>query len=46
MLKEYNTYWSEIADDVKTTNSYAMTGDGILLGKTVVQHLQEWALLK
>ncbi len=35
MLKEYNTYWSEIADDIKTTNSYAMTGDGIVLGQTV-----------
>ncbi len=35
MLKEYNTYWSHIDDDIKTTNSYAMTGDGILLGKTV-----------
>lgn len=29
MLKQYNTYWSYIADDIKTTNSYAMTGDGI-----------------
>ncbi|MFM2484887.1 flavocytochrome c [Celerinatantimonas yamalensis] len=35
MLKQYNTYWSNIADDVKTTNSYAMTGDGILLGQSV-----------
>lgn len=35
MLKEYNTYWSEIDDNIRTTNSYAMTGDGILLGKTV-----------
>lgn len=35
MLKQYNTYWSHIADDIKTTNSYAMTGDGILLGQTV-----------
>ena len=35
MLKEYNTYWSNIDDNIKTTNSYAMTGDGILLGKTV-----------
>lgn len=35
MLKEYNTYWSNIDDDIRTTNSYAMTGDGIMLGKTV-----------
>ncbi|WP_165313669.1 flavocytochrome c [Vibrio ziniensis] len=35
MLKQYNTYWSNIADDIKTTNSYAMTGDGILLGQSV-----------
>lgn len=34
MLKEYNTYWSHIDDDIRTTNSYAMTGDGILLGKS------------
>ncbi|SIP99898.1 fumarate reductase flavoprotein subunit [Aeromonas sp. RU39B] len=35
MLKQYNTYWNYIADDIKTTNSYAMTGDGILLGQSV-----------
>lgn len=35
MLKQHNTYWSYIADDVKTTNSSAMTGDGILLGQSV-----------
>jgi len=35
MLKEYNTYWQEIDDNVRTTNSYAMTGDGILLGQSV-----------
>lgn len=35
MLKEYNTYWNNIDDDIRTTNSYAMTGDGIQLGKTV-----------
>lgn len=34
MLKEYNTYWSNIDDDIRTTNSYAMTGDGIVLGKS------------
>ncbi|MGO3609140.1 MAG: FAD-dependent oxidoreductase, partial [Enterococcus sp.] len=31
MLKEYNTYWTEIDDDIKTSNSPAITGDGILL---------------
>ena len=35
MLKEYNTYWTEIADDIKTSNSPAITGDGILLGQSV-----------
>lgn len=35
MLKQYNTYWSSIADDIKTTNSSAMTGDGIVLGQSV-----------
>lgn len=35
MLKEYNTYWSNIDDNIRTTNSFAMTGDGIQLGKTV-----------
>ncbi len=35
MLKAYNTYWSHIDDNIKTTNSYAMTGDGILLGQSV-----------
>ena len=35
MLKEYNTYWSHIDDNIRTTNSYAMTGDGIRLGQTV-----------
>jgi len=35
MLQQYNTYWSNIADDINTTNSSAMTGDGILLGQSV-----------
>lgn len=35
MLQQYNTYWESIPDDVKTTNSYAMTGDGIVLGQSV-----------
>lgn len=35
MLKEYNTYWRNIDDNIKTTNSYAMTGDGIRLGQSV-----------
>ncbi|MBP1040860.1 FAD-dependent oxidoreductase [Vagococcus sp. BWB3-3] len=34
MLKEYNTYWSEINDDIKTSNSPAITGDGIVLGQS------------
>lgn len=35
MLKQYNTYWSEIDDDIKTSNSPAITGDGIKLGESV-----------
>ena len=35
MLKEYNTYWAAIDDNIRTTNSFAMTGDGIQLGKSV-----------
>ena len=33
MVQKYNTYWSEIADDIATTNSPAITGDGIALGQ-------------
>jgi fumarate reductase flavoprotein subunit len=32
MLKKYNTYWTQIDDDIKTSNSPAITGDGIKLG--------------
>ncbi|MDK6420948.1 FAD-dependent oxidoreductase, partial [Aerococcus urinae] len=32
MLQEYNTYWERIDDDIKTSNSPAITGDGIQLG--------------
>ncbi|CAM3126256.1 flavocytochrome c [Lactococcus hircilactis] len=35
MLQKYNTYWTEIDDDIKTTNSPAITGDGIRLGESV-----------
>ncbi|KAF1299186.1 flavocytochrome c [Enterococcus sp. JM4C] len=35
MLKQYNTYWTEIEDDIKTSNSPAITGDGIVLGQSV-----------
>ena len=35
MLKQYNTYWTEIDDDIKTSNSPAITGDGIKLGESV-----------
>lgn len=33
MVQKYNTYWQEIADDIATTNSPAITGDGIKLGQ-------------
>lgn len=32
MVQQYNTYWSAIDDDIATTNSPAITGDGIQLG--------------
>lgn len=35
MLQQYNTYWTNIDDDIKTTNSPAMTGDGIRLATAV-----------
>lgn len=35
MLKKYNTYWGEIDDHIKTSNSPAITGDGIVLGESV-----------
>ena len=33
MVQKYNTYWKHIDDDIATTNSPAITGDGINLGK-------------
>lgn len=33
MIQKYNTYWAEIADDIKTTNSPALVGDGIKIGE-------------
>lgn len=35
MVKKYNTYWKNIADDIKTTNSPALVGDGIEMGEKV-----------
>lgn len=35
MLQQYNTYWSKIDDDIATSNTPAVTGDGILLGQSV-----------
>ncbi|MGT2929635.1 flavocytochrome c [Streptococcus dentasini] len=35
MLQKYNTYWTEIDDDIRTSNSPAITGDGIILGQSV-----------
>lgn len=34
MLQKYNRYWTEIDDNIKTTNSPAITGDGIVLGQS------------
>lgn len=33
MVQKYNTYWKHIDDNIATTNSPAITGDGINLGK-------------
>ncbi|WP_208559007.1 flavocytochrome c [Marinilactibacillus kalidii] len=33
MLQKYNTYWAQIPDTIKTTNSPAITGDGVELGR-------------
>lgn len=33
MLQKYNNYWTEIADDITTTNSPALVGDGIAIGQ-------------
>ena len=35
MLQQYNQYWMHIGDDIKTSNSPAIIGDGILLGQSV-----------
>ena len=35
MVQKYNTYWKHIDGDMPTTNSPAITGDGIGLGKEV-----------
>lgn len=35
MLQQYNTYWSNIDDNIQTTNSPAITGDGIRLGQSI-----------
>ena len=35
MLQQYNQYWMHIGDDIKTSNSAAIIGDGILLGQSV-----------
>lgn len=35
MVQQYNTYWEQIDDDIQTSNSPAITGDGIRLGQSV-----------
>lgn len=32
MVQKYNTYWESIADDITTSNSPAIQGDGITMG--------------
>jgi fumarate reductase flavoprotein subunit len=35
MVQKYNTYWTKIDDQIATSNSPAITGDGIKLGQSV-----------
>ncbi|WP_057491818.1 flavocytochrome c [Streptococcus orisasini] len=35
MLQKYNTYWPEIDDNIASSNTPAVTGDGIVLGQSV-----------
>ncbi|MCP0886548.1 flavocytochrome c [Ligilactobacillus sp. WILCCON 0076] len=35
MVQKYNTYWSKVDDNLATSNSPAITGDGIRLGQSV-----------
>ncbi len=46
MLQEYNTYWTEIADDIATSNSTAITGDGIKLGTEAGADLVDMGLIQ
>ncbi len=46
MLQEHNTYWTEIDDDIKTSNSPAITGDGIKLGQTVGADLVDMGMIQ
>lgn len=46
MLQKYNTYWKEIEDDIATSNSPAITGDGILLGEEIGADLVDMGLIQ
>lgn len=35
MVQKYNTYWSDVPDSIRTSNSSALQGDGIKLGEEV-----------
>jgi fumarate reductase flavoprotein subunit len=35
MVQQYNTYWSDVPDSIRTSNSSALQGDGIKLGEEV-----------
>ena len=41
MVQKYNTYWTKVDDDIATSNSPAITGDGIKLGTDVGADLVE-----
>ncbi|MCZ0716877.1 flavocytochrome c [Aerococcus kribbianus] len=46
MLQKYNNYWERIDDDIATTNSPAITGDGIELGQAVGADLVDMGLIQ
>ena len=46
MLQKYNTYWENIPDDIATSNSPAITGDGIELAEGVNVQLVDMGLIQ
>ena len=46
MLQQYNTCWERIDDDIKTSNSPALTEDGIRLGQQVNADLVDMGMIQ